>query len=272
MVDVLTGKVNPAGRLNETVPVRVEDNPSWGNFPSSEHHSRYGEGIFVGYRGYDLRKLDVVYPLGYGLGYTSFEWSDLAVELSGSAEQGNLAATVRVKVTSTGERAGADVVQGYVRDVESAAARPLRELKGFQKVFLEPGASQLVEVQLDQRAFSFWSETVGDWAVEGGAFVIEAARNARDVVLKQSVQVDAPVISLALWVSSSADEWVRNARAMELLAQRFPGDQGAAPGVFADAALMTVVGNFPMDRLVFFPGSPFSYADLVDVAREVNQA
>lgn len=229
MVDVLTGKVNPAGRLNETVPVRVEDNPSWGNFPSSEHHSRYGEGIFVGYRGYDLRKLDVVYPFGYGLGYTSFEWSDLAVELSGSAEQGNLAATVRVKVTNTGERAGVDVVQVYVRDVESAAARPLRELKGFQKVFLEPGASHLVEVQLDQRAFSFWSETVGDWAVEGGAFVIEAARNARDVVLEQSVQVDAPVISLALSVSSSADEWVRNAAPWSCSPSASPATRGRLP-------------------------------------------
>ena len=272
VVDVLTGKVNPAGRLNETIPLRVEDNPSWGNFPSSEHHARYGEGIFVGYRGYDHRKLEVAYPFGYGLGYTSFAWSDLSVDVTGSAAAGDLAATVSLQVTNTGERAGADVVQVYVGDLDSVAARPVRELKGFRKVFLEPGASERVEVQLDQRAFSYWSETMGDWVVEAGDFRIEAARHVREVVLEQVVSLEGPGIVSELTIASSADEWIRNERAMELLAERFPTeDGGKLVGLFANQGLMTVIGNFPMDRLVFFPGSPFSHADLVDVARRASE-
>lgn len=267
VADVLTGKVNPAARLNETIPLRLEDNPSYGNFPSHEGHARYGEGIMVGYRGYDARKLEVLYPFGYGLSYTSFAWGNLTVEQTGSVATNDLAALVRLTVTNTGGRAGADVVQVYLRDVDSSALRPLRELKGFQKVFLEPGESRTVEIRLDQRAFGFWSQVTDRWEVEAGEFVVEACRNAREVVLQHSLQVDAPRIGLPLSMASSAQEWRADEALMARLAERF-GDGGGLPGLFGDDVLMTLIGNFPMNRLVFFPGNPFSYAELEQILAE----
>lgn len=270
VADVLTGKVNPSGRLNETIPMRLEDNPSYGNFPSHEGHARYGEGIMVGYRGYDARKLDVLYPFGHGLSYTSFAWSGLRLETAGSVAGGDLAARVRLTVTNTGERAGADVVQVYVRDVASEAQRPVRELKGFTKVFLEPGESRTVELALDQRAFSFWSQVTNGWEVEAGEFVIEACRNAREVVLEQSLQVEAPRIGLPLSMSSTAAEWLADEQLMERVIARWGDDSGRPPGLFGNEEMMTLVGNFPMDRLLFFPGNPFSYAELEEVLGEVS--
>ena len=158
IVDVLTGAVNPSGRLAETIPLRLEDNSSYLNFPGDSQVVRYGEGIFIGYRGYDKSAQDVAFPFGYGLSYTSFELSDLDVSTRGSAADGTLAATVTVTVTNAGSVGGAEVVQVYVGDIESTVARPVRELKGFAKVTLWPGESQQVSIELDQRAFSFWSD------------------------------------------------------------------------------------------------------------------
>ena len=135
ITDVLTGAVNPSGRLAETIPHRLEDNTSYLNFPGDSQVVRYGEGLFIGYRGYDKTRTDVAFPFGFGLSYTSFTLSDLAVALSGSVADGTLVADVTVTVTNTGTVDGAEVVQVYVQDMESTAVRPLRELKGFAKVF-----------------------------------------------------------------------------------------------------------------------------------------
>ena len=167
---MLTGTVNPSGRLAETIPHRLEDNSSYLNFPGDSQVVRYGEGLFIGYRGYDATRTDVAFPFGFGLSYTTFALSDLNVATSGSVADGNLAADVTVTVANTGPVAGAEVVQVYVRDVEASVARPVRELKGFAKVSLEPGESRQVTITLDQRAFSFWSELLGTWVVEAGEF------------------------------------------------------------------------------------------------------
>jgi len=137
IADVLSGAVNPSGRLAETVPHRLADNSSYLNFPGDSRTVRYGEGLFIGYRGYDAAALDVAFPFGFGLSYTTFAVSDLGVAVSGSVQQGDLTAQVTVTVANTGAVAGAEVVQVYVRDVEASVARPVRELKGFVKVSLE---------------------------------------------------------------------------------------------------------------------------------------
>src|SRR4051794_15377952 len=156
IADVLTGAVNPSGRLAETIPHRLEDNSSYLNFPGDSQVVRYGEGLFIGYRGYDKGHQDVAFPFGFGLSYTSFALSDLQVVTRGSVADNNLAATVTVTVTNTGTVDGAEVVQVYVQDVASSVARPVRELKGFAKVSVPAGTSQQVSIELDQRAFAFW--------------------------------------------------------------------------------------------------------------------
>lgn len=251
IVDVLTGRVNPSGRLAESIPHRLEDNSSYLNFPGDSQVVRYGEGLFIGYRGYDMCGQDVAFPFGFGLSYTTFELSQLEVTTSGSVSEGNLAATVTVVVTNTGQATGAEVVQVYVRDPESSVRRPVRELKGFAKVELQPGESQRVSVTLDQRAFSFWSLLHHRWVVESGEFTVEVGRHSRDLPLSQTVAVDAPSLAMPLTRDSTLHEWMSDAVGRQIL-----GDAVAAgqPSAVMDEELLGVVGTMPMSTLANFGG------------------
>ncbi|MFD7659716.1 glycoside hydrolase family 3 C-terminal domain-containing protein, partial [Actinosynnema sp. NPDC059797] len=150
VADLLLGVVNPSGKLAETVPVALADNPAVGNFPGEHDVVRYGEGLLIGYRWYDAHALPVAYPFGHGLSYTAFDYRDLEVEAHGNT------ARVSLTVVNTGDRRGAEVVQVYVSDPESSVFRPERELKAFAKVDLAPGESARVRLALDSRAFSYW--------------------------------------------------------------------------------------------------------------------
>src|SRR6185437_5870566 len=145
---LVLGEAEPGGRLAETIPMRLADSPAYLNFPGEEGHVRYGEGIFVGYRYYDARSINVAYPFGFGLSYTSFSYDKLVVHLSASDALHDPQVTVRCQVTNTGSRRGHEVVQLYAGQLDPGVARPLRELKGFAKLDLEPGASELVEFSL----------------------------------------------------------------------------------------------------------------------------
>ena len=147
VADLLLGAANPSGRLAETIPLRLEDNPSYLTFPGEAGHVRYGEGIFVGYRGYDATDRAVSYPFGHGLSYTTFDYADLTLTTAGSADAGDLVVTATFVVTNTGDRSGKEVVQLYVGDLAADVARPPRELKGFAKIQLDPGAAETVTLQ-----------------------------------------------------------------------------------------------------------------------------
>jgi beta-glucosidase len=259
IADVLSGKVNPSGRLAETVPHRLEDNSSYLNFPGDSKVVRYGEGLFIGYRGYDKAELDVAFPFGFGLSYTTFALSDLSVVTSGSVEQGSLAAEVAVTVTNTGPVAGAEVVQVYVRDVAASVARPIRELKAFTKVFLEPGESRPVTLTLDQRAFSFWSQLLGRWVVEAGDFAVEVGHHSRDLPLVETVTVDAPSIAAPLTADSTLHEWMADPVGAELLAEAAAAGQ---PDPTRDPELVAVIGTMPMSTLAAFGGMSLDHDTL----------
>ncbi|GLY38881.1 glycosyl hydrolase [Amycolatopsis sp. NBRC 101858] len=175
IADVLFGIVNPAGRTSETVPVRLQDVPSYGFFPGDDSVVRYAEGIFVGYRWYDARELDVTYPFGHGLSYTSFEYHDLSV----TERRDDL--LVRVTVANTGERDGREVVQVYVGKPRSAVARAPRELKGFANVPIPAGSSVQVEVSVPRADLAYWSESLGRWIVEDGGYEISVGASSRDI-------------------------------------------------------------------------------------------
>jgi hypothetical protein len=168
--DLLFGAANPSGRLAETLPLRLEDTPAYLNFRGEAGHVRYGEGIFVGYRGYDKLDRQVSYPFGHGLSYTSFDYADLTTNITGSHRDNDLVVAVTRRVTNTGDRRGKEVVQLYVRDPEASVARPVRELKAFAKVDLTPGETTVVEFTLAARDLSYWSTSVNDWALEAGEF------------------------------------------------------------------------------------------------------
>lgn len=251
LADVLTGRVNPSGRLAETVPHRLSDTPSYLNFPGDSQVVRYGEGVFIGYRGHDATDTDVAFPFGYGLSYTTFALSRLQVAVSGSVAADDLSATVRATVTNTGPVEGAEVVQVYVRDVEATVRRPVRELRGFTRTVLGPGESREVEIVLDQRAFSFWSERLGRWVVEAGEFVIEVGPHSRCLPLARTVDVAAPPTTAPLTADSSLREWLADTHGRALLAEAAATGQ---PDPTQNVELLPLVGDMPMSSLTAFPG------------------
>jgi hypothetical protein len=188
--EVLFGDVNPSGRLPSTFDRRFEDNPAFADYPGEfvrdqnwpvEH---YSEGIFVGYRGYDKSQKDPLFPFGYGLSYTTFDFANMKLEKMADGVH------VRLDVTNTGHVAGAEVVQVYVGEEQCSVERPARELKGFAKVMLKAGETQNVEIVLPRDSFSFWSPVKKDWTVEPGVFTIEAGASERDIRSKENVTID----------------------------------------------------------------------------------
>ncbi|MER1994334.1 MAG: glycoside hydrolase family 3 C-terminal domain-containing protein, partial [Eubacteriales bacterium] len=191
VVRVLFGDANPCGKLPETFPLKLEDNPSYLYYGGEGDVAEYREGVFVGYRYYDKKKMDVLFPFGFGLSYTTFEYSGLKLSADRIRDTDTLTVTAAVK--NTGSRAGKTVVQLYVGDRESTLLRPVRELKGFVKVSLQPGESKEVSFTLDKRSFAYWNREIGDWHVETGAFTVEVGASSRDLPLKAEVTVESTV-------------------------------------------------------------------------------
>ncbi|WP_421118561.1 glycoside hydrolase family 3 C-terminal domain-containing protein [Aquihabitans daechungensis] len=183
IVDVLFGDADPGGRLAESIPEHVAQLPSDRNFPGRPRQAQYREGAHVGYRFHDTAGVPARFAFGHGCSYTSFDWSEVRVSGTGTD------LTVSVTVTNTGDRAGSDVVQVYVRDRVSSVHRPVKELKGFAKVHLEPGATEQVSIALDRRAFAVWDVAAHDWLVEAGTFDLVVARSSVDVVTSLEVEV-----------------------------------------------------------------------------------
>ena len=192
-VKVLFGDVNPSGHLPESFPYKLEDNPSYLFYGGEPAGTEYREGIFVGYRYYDKKKMDVLFPFGYGLSYTTFEYSGL--KLSADAIKDTETVDVTVTVKNTGKRTGKAVVQLYVGDTEGYqnAVRPVRELKGFRKVELQPGESREVTFTLGKRAFAYWNTQIHDWYVETGDFSVEIGDSSARLPLKGTVRVESTV-------------------------------------------------------------------------------
>ncbi len=187
--DLLYGKVNPSGKLAETFPIKLKDNPSALNFPGKEDKVYYQEGLFVGYRYYDAKEMKTLFPFGFGLSYTHFEYTSIKVDKEEITD--TEAVKVMVTVKNIGDRVGKEVVQLYVRDVESSVIRPEKELKEFAKVELVPGEEKEVCFSLSKRAFAYYNVEIKDWHVETGDFEILVGSSAVDLPLRASVKVNS---------------------------------------------------------------------------------
>lgn len=255
LADVLLGHTSPSGKLAETIPRRFEDNPALGNFPGEHHVVRYGEGLLIGYRWYDARRLEVSYPFGHGLSYTEFDYTDLQVTLGAS-----IGAEVSLTLTNTGPRAGAEVVQVYVSDPVAGVFRPVQELRAFAKVSLQAGESRRVTLELDDRAFAYWHSGVGDWVIEGGEFEVRIGSSSRDIRLTATIELAGTDVSTPLSMDSTlaefraqpdADRWLRAQLAKGIYGERL-----------LDTELGRMFGPVPIRRLARDPRSGFSPADV----------
>jgi beta-glucosidase len=264
VADLLIGAANPSGRLAETLPLRLQDSPSYLNFPGEAGSVRYGEGIFVGYRGYDALDRDVSYPFGHGLSYTSFDYADLHAAVSGDVASGTLSVDVSCRVTNTGDRHGKEVVQLYVGDPVASVARPPRELKGFAKVDLAPGATETVTFRLSARDLTYWSPAASAWVLEGGEFTLAVGRSSRDLRAQATIDVSAPPLRPALDEMATLEEWLADPTGATLLREAVGTDDNGNPrGILGKAEMLPVIGNFPLGRLAGFAGLGFD-RDIVD--------
>jgi beta-glucosidase len=268
---VILGEVDPAGRLAETIPLRLADSPAYLSFPGEEGHVRYGEGIFVGYRHYDARAIEVAYPFGFGLSYTSFSYDDLTVSISGPDSAGDFMVHASCRVTNTGARAGREVVQLYAGQLDPAVARPQRELKAFRKVALEPGESAVVDFDLGSRDFAYWSVAAGDWVTPPGHYQIAVGSSSRDLPCRSTVEWPGtgaggrPLDDLA-----TLEEWLADPHGREVLVEAVGVDAAGHPrGIVGNAELIRVVGNFPLRKMAIFPWTGLSHEVIDTVCAKV---
>lgn len=189
IADLLFGEVSPSGKLAETFPVKLSDNPSFLNFPGEGDRVEYKEGLFVGYRYYDKKEIEPLFPFGFGLSYTDFHYSDLKISKSSIKDTENVQVSVTVK--NTGNRPGQEIIQLYVSDLESSVIRPLQELKGFDKLELQPGEEKVVTFNLGHRSFAYYNVDISDWHVESGAFMINIGSSSRDIRLSGAIEVES---------------------------------------------------------------------------------
>ena len=212
--NILFGNVNPSGKLAETLPIKLEDNPSYLNFGDGDK-VEYKEGIFVGYRYYDKKKMDVAFPFGHGLSYTTFEYSNVKTDKDTLTEGGTL--QVSVDVTNTGDKFGKEIVQLYVADKTEAIRRPEKELKGFEKVALNPGETKTVTFTLDKRSFAWYSTDIHDWYAASGEYDILIAASSRDVRLTKTIQWESTqVLPLHLHLNTTLGELLSDERTRAL--------------------------------------------------------
>ncbi|MFT8321764.1 MAG: glycoside hydrolase family 3 C-terminal domain-containing protein [Bacillus sp. (in: firmicutes)] len=277
IAELLFGEANPSGKLAETFPKQLSDNPSYLYFPGEGDQVEYREGIFIGYRYYDTKEVEPLFPFGYGLSYTSFEYSNLSI--SNKEIQDTDSVTVRLKVKNIGDKAGKEVVQLYVKDVESNVIRPEKELKGFEKIELQPGQEKLVTFALDKRSFAYYHAGIKDWHVETGEFDILIGKSSRDIILKDKIHVQS--------TSSIRNPIHRNSLVGDLLAdpgfapltQKFLAKANENNPLAAEvddesenAEMMASLNKYlPLRALVSFSAGYFTEEMLEDMIMQLNE-
>jgi beta-glucosidase len=278
IADVLLGAVNPSGKLAETMPVRLRDTAAHLNFPGDDRHVRYGEGLFIGYRHHDAIDGPVSYPFGHGLSYTSFRYDDLTVQaLDGPSPGGDWRGAPRVAVsltvTNTGQVAGKEVVQLYVAAPDASVSRPVRELKDFAKVALQPGESAAVAFTLHERDLSYWSTRTDGWLLEPGTFEVAVGASSRDLRLTAMVEVDGPPLAYPLDRSSTLGEWLDHPVGHEILVDALRHSRGGdLSGLTEDPERVRMLGSFPMTRLSTLFGNAMDDDTIDHLLARLDQA
>ena len=279
VVNILYGKANPSGRLAETFPLRLEDTPCYLTYGKGVDEAIYSEGVFVGYRYYTSKKQDVLFPFGYGLSYTKFAYSNLKLDRTQMTDAEAL--TVSVDVENTGNYAGKEVVQIYVAPSETEVSRPVKELRAFDKIELAPGEKKTVTFELDARAFAYWNTEIHDWFVESGSYDVQVGKNADEVLLHASVQVEGTKkIKKTYTLNTCMGELMRDEKAQAVLSQMMGGNQQAMEmaeankedpsGAVNSEMMAAMMNDMPLRQLLsFVPGMTIEVLEQILTA--VNQ-
>lgn len=287
-VNLLFGDATPCGKLAETFPLHLEDNPSYLNFPGNREKVCYQEGVFIGYRYYDKKKMDVLFPFGYGLSYTDFTYSNMKVTVNGknAADVDVIKETdeivVSADITNTGNSDGAEIVQLYIKNPVVYEIRPEKELRNFAKVFLKAGETKTVTFTLNARAFSYYETRIHDWYAESGDYEILLASSSRDIRLQDTVSITGSKkipfvadyittcedVELFAKDGSALDEMLRGSGFAE--ATDHDGDDSMGSGT-ADMMKAMFTGT-PLHSILSFSSEELTYEDIQDTIRKLNEA
>jgi beta-glucosidase len=276
IADILTGKVNPSGKLSETFPARVEDTPAAIDFPSRDGNANYGEGIFIGYRYYDKKKIEPIFPFGYGLSYTTFGYSDINTNTTSAKDSDDI--TISVKVKNTGKIAGKEVVQLYVHEQETEIARPENELKHFEKVSLLPGEEKTVSFKLTSRDFAYYNAKSHDWVVKSGKFDVLVGSSSRNLSLKQTIDIQSTrPAKVVLTRESLFKEFKKAPNSEAIYAQIVQSFTGATKKAETEdekkaaAFLEAMLADMPINKFLLLSGGKFTEENLDAILKAVNQ-
>lgn len=287
-VNLLFGDATPCGKLAETFPLHLEDNPSYLNFPGNREKVCYQEGVFIGYRYYDKKKMDVLFPFGYGLSYTDFTYSNMKVTVNGknAADIDVIKETdeivVSADITNTGNCDGAEIVQLYIKNPVVYQIRPEKELRDFAKVFLKAGETKTVTFMLNARAFSYYETRIHDWYAESGDYEILLASSSRDIRLQYTVSITGskkiPFVADYITTCEDVELFAKDGSALDEMLRRsgfaeatdHDGDDSMGSGT-ADMMKAMFTGT-PLHSILSFSSEELTYEDIQDTIRKLNEA
>lgn len=287
-VNLLFGDATPCGKLAETFPLHLEDNPSYLNFPGNREKVCYQEGVFIGYRYYDKKKMDVLFPFGYGLSYTDFTYSNMKVTVNGknAADVDVIKETdeivVSADITNTGNCDGAEIVQLYIKNPVVYEIRPEKELRDFAKVFLKAGETKTVTFTLNARAFSYYETRIHDWYAESGDYEILLASSSRDIRLQDTVSITGskkiPFVADYITTCEDVELFAKDGSALDEMLRRsgfaeatdHDGDDSMGSGT-ADMMKAMFAGT-PLHSILSFSSEELTYEDIQDTIRKLNEA
>lgn len=287
-VNLLFGDATPCGKLAETFPLHLEDNPSYLNFPGNREKVCYQEGVFIGYRYYDKKKMDVLFPFGYGLSYTDFTYSNMKVTVNGknAADVDVIKETdeivVSADITNTGNCDGAEIVQLYIKNPVVYEIRPEKELRDFAKVFLKAGETKTVTFTLNARAFSYYETRIHDWYAESGDYEILLASSSRDIRLQDTVSITGskkiPFVADYVTTCEDVELFAKDGSALDEMLRRsgfaeatdHDGDDSMGSGT-ADMMKAMFTGT-PLHSILSFSSEELTYEDIQDTIRKLNEA
>ena len=283
VADVLYGVESPSGKLAETFPVKVEDNPSYLYFPGEDDRVEYREGIFVGYRYYDTKKVKPLFPFGHGLSYTTYSYENMTVSSHELNDSEKVTVTVTVQVKNTGSVKGKEIVQLYVHDKQSSVVRREKELKAFDKVELEPGETKEVHLGLDRRAFAYYNMDKEDWSVESGEFELRVGPSSAEIALTETISItSSEPTSFEVTRNSTIGDLMQSEHADKLnqwLESHF-GDSPFTPNEETEAKseeggsdmMSEMLKYMPLRALVNFQPSKEANEALEQFIKECNQS
>ena len=287
-VNLLFGDATPCGKLAETFPLHLEDNPSYLNFPGNREKVCYQEGVFIGYRYYDKKKMDVLFPFGYGLSYTDFTYSNMKVTVNGknATDVDVIKETdeiiVSADITNTGNCDGAEIVQLYIKNPVVYEIRPEKELRDFAKVFLKAGETKTVTFTLNARAFSYYETRIHDWYAESGDYEILLASSSRDIRLQDTVSITGskkiPFVADYVTTCEDVELFAKDGSALDEMLQGsgfaeatdHDGDDSMGSGT-ADMMKAMFTGT-PLHSILSFSSEELTYEDIQDTIRKLNEA